>query len=117
MLTLTPEQRRAAWWQGVRSAWPVFVFVALIIASAVLVNFWAASYDRAGTPAQDEAAKERARQFLRELELEPGPVVCRSARTGSAWCTIREAHGERFWQVFCSFRHPSCIQNTVRINP
>jgi hypothetical protein len=117
MPTLTPEQPRAAWRRQLPLWLAPAVFFLLAAFTVVFLVPPSPLYDEAGTEAQDEAAKERARQFLHALELEPGPVACRSASSGSAWCTIREGHSERFWQLFCSWRHPTCVQNHVEVNP
>ena len=62
--------------------------------------------------ARDEAAQERARDFVRGLDFEPGLAVCRAKRDGSAWCTIRVAGSEKTFVLWCSDEHPTCNEHS-----
>jgi len=64
--------------------------------------------------ARDDAARERAAQFVRTLGFEPGPAACRSKRDGSAWCTIRVAGSDKTFALWCSDEHPMCIEDVAR---
>jgi hypothetical protein len=64
--------------------------------------------------ARDEAAAVRARAFVEALGFEPGTAVCRSTDSGSAWCTARVAGSDKTFALWCSRRHPTCIENLAR---
>jgi hypothetical protein len=64
--------------------------------------------------ARAAAARERAAAFVRALGFEPGPAVCRAKRDGPAWCTIRVAKSDKTFALWCSRRHPTCIENLPR---
>ena len=63
---------------------------------------------------RDAAASERARAFVGALGFEPGPIVCRAIHSGSAWCTARVAGSDKTFALWCSWRHPTCIENLAR---
>jgi hypothetical protein len=67
--------------------------------------------------ARDDAARARARQFVEDLGFTPAGVVCWSQRSGSGWCTVRVEGTDKTFALFCSWRHPSCVENTVQIDP
>jgi hypothetical protein len=60
--------------------------------------------------ARDAAAKERAFAFVRGLGFEPGPAMCCALFSGSAWCTVRVAGSDKTFSLWCSWRHPTCIE-------
>ena len=70
--------------------------------------------DSAKQFARDAAAAERAAAFVRALGFEPGPAVCRALESGSAWCTARVAGSDKTFSLWCSRRHPVCIENLPR---
>ena len=59
---------------------------------------------------REAAAVARAAAFVRALDFEPGPAVCRAKRDGSAWCTIRVTGSEKTFALWCSDEHPNCIE-------
>jgi hypothetical protein len=61
--------------------------------------------------ARDAAATGRARAFVEALGFEAGPAVCRSLVSGSAWCTVRVAKSDKTFSLWCSWRHPTCIES------
>jgi hypothetical protein len=63
---------------------------------------------------RDAAAVVRARAFVDALGFEAGPAVCRSTDGGSAWCTARVADSDKTFALWCSWRHPTCIENLAR---
>lgn len=67
--------------------------------------------------ARDEAAAVRARAFVEALGFEPGAAVCRSTKSGSAWCTARVAGSEKTFALWCSRRHLTCIENRSDVKP
>jgi hypothetical protein len=64
--------------------------------------------------ARDAAATERAAAFVTALGFKPGPAVCRALESGSAYCTVRVAGSDKTFALWCSWRHPTCIENMPR---
>jgi hypothetical protein len=64
--------------------------------------------------ARDAAAADRASAFVRALGFEPGPAVCRALDSGSAYCTVRVAGSDKTFALWCSRKHPTCIENLPR---
>jgi hypothetical protein len=103
--------------------WPMFP--AVVIAVVILFLVSPSALTRVQTAAElsesqralDDAAKQRARQFVYDLGFSPGGVVCRAERSGSAWCTIRVEATDTTFALFCSWKHPSCIENRAEIDP
>ena len=103
--------------------WPMFP--AFGIACLILLLGSPSALTRVQTAAElsekqralDNAAKARARQFVYDLGWTPGGVVCRAERSGSAWCTILVEATNTTFALFCSQKHPSCIENRADIDP
>ena len=104
---------------------PVFGFWAkcglvVYILSMIAINVYVARRAPAPEPpsakqlALDAAAAERAAAFVRALGFEPGPAVCRALESGSAWCTVRVSGSDKTFSLWCSRRHPVCIENLPR---
>jgi hypothetical protein len=60
------------------------------------------------------AAAERAAAFVTALGFEAGPAVCRALKKGDAYCTIRVAGSNKTFALWCSRKHPTCIENLPR---
>jgi hypothetical protein len=100
---------------------PAFV---LYVAFLVGLNLYADRYAEHREPpepeptkyqiARDAAATERAAAFVTALGFEPGPAVCRALKKGDAYCTIRVVGSDKMFALWCSRKHPTCIENLPR---
>jgi hypothetical protein len=98
-------QREPPWW---------FIPISIAIMVVAILLPWRLRQTRDELPpnqqALDVAATERAGAFVRALGFAPGPAVCRSVSSGSAWCTIRVAESDKTFSLWCDRRHPTCIE-------
>jgi hypothetical protein len=99
---------------------PMWLFwaPALLMFIFIIAVPWPSPRERDDLPerrlARDVAAGVRAQAFVEALGFEPGPVVSRSTNGGSAWCTARVAGSDKTFSLWCSWRHPTCIENLAR---
>jgi hypothetical protein len=96
--------------------WLLPLLTALMFALIILIPTHQRTPDdlSARQIARDAAARERAGEFVRGLGFAPGPAVCRARSSGSAWCTVRVARSDKTFSLWCSWRHPTCIENLSR---
>ena len=119
--TETPATWRERLW---RSWWAPVLVPTLAIIFVGLVG-WLVPWASPRTPddlsaadlARDEAVAVWARAFVEALGFEPGRVVCRSTSSGSGWCTIRVAGSDKTFALYCSRRHPACVENRSNVDP
>lgn len=95
--------------------WAPFVLpvVAGVLLGVSIMLPWPKPETTSPNPARDQAAVERAQAWLEQLGFEPGPAVCRTVRGGSGWCTVRVAGTDRTYSLFCSYRHPTCVESVA----
>lgn len=96
--------------------WLLPSLTALMLATIILIPTRPRTPDdlSAKQIARDAAARERAGEFVRGLGFEPEPALCRARSSGSAWCTVRVAGSDKTFSLWCSWRHPTCIENLPR---
>lgn len=110
------ERLLRLWWAPILA--PILGMIFVVVAWLVP---WAAPRTPADLSAEqlarDEATAGRARAFVEALGFEPGGVVCRSTSSGSGWCTIRVAGSDKTFALYCSRRHPACVENRSNVDP
>ena len=115
----------ATWRERLWRSWWAPILAPILAMIVVFLVAWLVPWAAPRTPgdlsaadlARDEAAAGRARAFVEGLGFEPGGVVCRSTSSGSGWCTIRLAGSDKTFALYCSRRHPTCIENRSDVEP
>lgn len=115
MQTETPPRKKSLSERIFEQTWIPTILLPVLV-GIMLIGLWmippqAPAERSEGVQARDDAAVQRAESWLHTLGFEPGPAICRSASWGSAWCTIRVAGTDRTYSLFCSYRHPHCVEN------